>query len=50
MNKSGINAQRKYMNTNKALNLDQRKRKNITLLVLFDRKQYTRVFGSCHFQ
>lgn len=51
MNKSGINAQRKYMNnTNKALNLDQRKRKNITLLVLFDRKQYTRVCGSCHFQ
>ena len=48
---SSINGQRKYMNnTNKALNLDQRKRKNITLLVLFDRKQYTRGFGSCHFQ
>ena len=36
--------------TNKTLNLDQRKRKNATLLVLFDRKQHTRVFGSCHFQ
>jgi hypothetical protein len=49
INKSSIKGHRKYIsNINKVLKLDPRKRKNIKLLALYDRKLY-QCFCTCPF-